>query len=71
MSMNYIRRYYAVPAKRGMRVTVDGYSGTIVGSYGQYLRVRVDGEKHAGLWHPTWRVEYHQPTEAQREKEAI
>jgi hypothetical protein len=58
MSAEYVRRYYRVPAKRGMRVTVDGKPGTIIGFRHQYLRVRFDGDKHALNAHPTWRVEY-------------
>lgn len=66
MSLKYIRKAYDVPAKRGGRVLfrhMDGggkSKGTITGSYGQYLRVRLD---HSDLarplkLHPTWNVEY-------------
>lgn len=58
-SLNYVRSRYGVPAKRGMRVTCDGLEGIIVGGQGNYLRVRIDGEKHLSTWHPTWRVTYH------------
>ena len=59
-SLDYVRRKYRVPARRGMRVTVDGKSGVITCGDGQYLRVRLDGEKRSGRWHPTWRVVYHE-----------
>lgn len=58
MSMEYIRRTYGVPAKRGMRVVIDGKPGRIVSSMGGYLRVRLDGELRPSNYHPTWRVEY-------------
>lgn len=65
MSMEYIRRYYGVPAKRGGRVryTPDGnrylaHEGVIVGSRGAHLRVRMGDEKKAGSYHPTWQIEY-------------
>lgn len=59
MSAEYVRNYYKVPAKRGMRIVADGKPGKIVGFDGQYLRVRLDGEKRIGSWHPTWNIDYH------------
>lgn len=56
--MNYIRNHYNVPAKRGGRVRYNGKPGVITGTRGQYLRIRLDGEKRAGNYHPTWRIEY-------------
>lgn len=69
--MDYIRRTYGVPARRGLRFLFIGgnpdpesddkvktRAGTIVGSRGQYLRVRMDGEAHIRTLHPTWRIEY-------------
>jgi hypothetical protein len=58
MSMQYIRDYYRVPAKRGARLAFQGRPGTIVGSSHQYLRVRLDGDTSTVLLHPTWEVEY-------------
>lgn len=58
MSAEYVRNYYGVPAKRGMRITVDGRPATIVGFDGARLRIRRDGEKHIVNAHPTWRVDY-------------
>jgi len=62
MSLQYIRDTYGVPAKRGGRVeyTPNGNRtrGTITGSSGQYLRVRLDGSKHSGRFHPTWEMRY-------------
>jgi len=59
--MAYIRRSYAVPAKRGMRVAVDGRAGVIVGARYAYLRIRFDDDRSIGVAHPTWRVEYPNP----------
>ena len=62
MSMEYIRRTYGVPARRGALIehNPDGinFTGRIVGSKGAYLRVRMDGATRIWTLHPTWRVEY-------------
>lgn len=64
MSLKAIRQFYGVPAKRGMRVVYTGYDnprpGTITGSSGMYVRIRLDGERGSGRYHPTWRVDYKQ-----------
>ena len=60
--MNYIRRYYGVPAKRGGRVKYTGGKspryGTIKSASGPHLRILLDGDKYAGTYHPTWELEY-------------
>ena len=62
MSMNYIRSTYNVPAKRGARVEYlypsPARMGTIVGSVGARLRIRLDGDKHSRIFHPTWMLVY-------------
>jgi hypothetical protein len=63
MSMDYIRSYYKVPAKRGARVeylATDGelLQATITGSRGQYLRARLDNSTRSILLHPTSRLKY-------------
>jgi len=65
MSMEYIRKHYGVPAKRGGRVrfTPEGeqrpaHEGVIIGSRGAYLRVRMDGQKKVGIYHPACVMEY-------------
>ena len=62
MSMKYIREVYHVPAKRGMRVThTYGHPhrhGTITGSRGARLRIRLDGDSASGIYHPTWELTY-------------
>jgi len=60
MSMDYVRKRYGVPAKRGKRVTVDGKSGRITSAKGGYILVRFDGMPISIPCHPTWRVEYEQ-----------
>ena len=59
-AMEWIRKSYSVPAKRGMKVTVDGEAGVIASAKHGYIMVRFDGKKHAEPCHPTWRVEYEQ-----------
>lgn len=52
MTMDYIRRTYGVPAKRGARVLLrDGREG-VVTSASHYVRVRVNGEKRVHQRHP-------------------
>lgn len=72
MSMRYIRRYYKVPARRGARVEYTGeqepQQGTITSSEGARIRVRMDGEKHTGIYHPTWEMRY-LPAAAPEKKE--
>ncbi len=66
MSMDWIRNHYGVPAKRGGRVeytpcegsTDAPARGTITGTSGPHLRVRLDGEKRSGRYHPTWQLRY-------------
>lgn len=54
----YVRKRYGVPAKRGRRVVANGKPGVITRSAGHYIRVRLDGEKRSGYWHPTWHMLY-------------
>ena len=56
--MDYIRKTYGVPAKRGGRVTFCGCPGTITGARYGRLRVRFDGEKDAVPLHPTYNIVY-------------
>lgn len=66
MSMAYIRELYGVPAKRGGEIVFtedngDRYRGTIVGSRGGRIRVRIltrSGPSGIATLHPTWNVEY-------------
>ena len=62
MSMEYVRKTYGVPAKRGGRVLYTGDHsgaryGTITGA-SHRIRVRFDGFKFSLPLHPTWMVEY-------------
>jgi hypothetical protein len=64
VSMEYIRRTYGVPAQRGARVhwawPLAGLSGdgTIIGSRGAHLRLRLDGWRQTVIAHPTWLLTY-------------
>lgn len=57
-SLQYVRDYYNVPAYKGVRVNVYGKSGVITGGDGSYVKIRLDGAKHAGNYHPTDGVTY-------------
>ena len=65
MSMDYIRRAYGVPAKRGGRVSYTAaekaVQGTIVSARGHYLRVRWDESGMTHSMHPTWMLVYLKP----------
>ena len=52
-AMEQIRRTRKVPAKRGMRVTVDGKPGTIRSASRGYINVQFDGDRHTMPAHPT------------------
>ena len=71
--MEYIRDTYGVPAKRGGRVEYRGgaeiQTGTITGSDGHYLRIRIDGEKHSGNYHPAWAMRFLDATPPTQPKE--
>lgn len=62
MSMEWVRKRYNVPAKRGGRVHYTGCSkdqlGTITGTNGGHLLIRLDGLKISHPFHPTWELEY-------------
>lgn len=64
MSMEWVRKNYRVPAKRGGRVEYAGDNGsgprmgTIIRADGPRLRIRLDGDDWAGAYHPTWALRY-------------
>jgi hypothetical protein len=62
MSLPWVRKTYGVPAKRGGRVeyTGDGRKelGTITGTSGGHLSIRLDSVKHSLPFHPTWELRY-------------
>lgn len=68
MTMQYIREFYGVPAKRGARVTVNGKQGVITGSVGAYIRVKFDGDSYSKQCHPDWRVKYSDALDEARQR---
>lgn len=64
-NMQYIRDTYGVPAKRGARVEYTGGQeprlGTITGTGGCGVLIRLDGDKHSLPYHPTWELRYLTP----------
>jgi len=65
VSMDYIRRTYGVPAKRGARIEFRDHNGrwhkgVIVASRGMYLRARMPtlGARDIVTLHPTSDVRY-------------
>lgn len=62
MSMKYIRDYYNVPAKRGMKVRYwdsrNWLYGIITSSKSSHLYIKLDGKKHSLPFHPTFYIEY-------------
>ena len=57
--MDYIRKTYNVPAKQGGVIEYQGKIGRILGASGGYLRIKLDGEKRVGLYHPTYNITYY------------
>lgn len=57
-TMEWIRRYYDVPARHRMRIEYDGKPATIVGASNASLRIRIDGERRILPTHPCWRIVY-------------
>jgi len=72
MSIENLRNYYNVPAKVGMYIELTDnfcaskgdkpWTAKIVGSDGQYLRIRFEGESRIYTVHPTWNVKYPEKT---------
>lgn len=62
MSIAWVRKHYNVPAKVGGRVEYTGESkpqlGTICGTSGGHLSIKLDGVKHSMPFHPTWKLRY-------------
>jgi len=64
VSMEWIRKNYGVPAKRGGRIRYtdnhgDKWEGTITAARGPYLLVHIPGwHLQRARLHPTWNVEY-------------
>lgn len=60
-SLEWVKKYYGLNfIKRGMRVRVySGKFGIITSSYKSNLRIKLDGEKHPGIYHPTWDIVYY------------
>ncbi len=62
--MERIRQAYGAPVRRGGRVVWlenDGKRrtmGTITGTRGQYIRIRLDGANYSQNYHPTCCLEY-------------
>jgi hypothetical protein len=64
MSMEWVRNYYKVPAKRGGRVVYTGGKtpeyGTIKSAKDGKLYIQLDGMTytHPLPFHPTWEIKY-------------
>jgi len=57
-SLNWIRRNYNIPAHKGREITYQGKPAVILGGRRQYVRLRVEGERHPVTTHPTWAITY-------------
>lgn len=57
MSIEYIRTYYGVPAKRGGRVLFNGKPAVIIGTRNAYLQLK-DEQGNLFIAHPTWEMIY-------------
>lgn len=63
MNMNYILKYYKVPAKVGMSVIACGQKGMIVGAKNAYLRIKIDEGNKIRLYLSTWEMKHLGPLE--------
>jgi hypothetical protein len=53
VSLEYIRDYYKVPAYKDVKVkNPKGEQGVIAGANGPHVKVKMDGVKHAQIYHP-------------------
>ncbi|MGO2306872.1 MAG: hypothetical protein ACTH5W_19460 [Providencia sp.] len=59
---DYINETYGLNIKKGDRVRYtygkEPKEGTIVGVHAASLKIKMDGDKHADIYHPTWELEY-------------
>ena len=51
--LEYIRIYYGVPAIKGKVIGYNGKLGVITGASGPYVKIKLEGEKHALPYHPS------------------
>lgn len=51
--MEYIRKMYGVPAKRGALIEYNGKKGVVTGTSGPHIMARLEGEKFSKVYHPT------------------
>ncbi len=51
--LEYIRDYYGVPATKGKIVSYEGKLGVITGASGPHVKMKLEGEKKAQIYHPT------------------
>ena len=51
-SLDYVKRTYGVPVKRGQRVIHEGEHGTVTSGDGAHVRVRFDGRAFSVPCHP-------------------
>lgn len=58
MSMEWHRRNYGVPVRRGRQVIFDGKPGRITSAPDNYLRIQLDEGGSPLVAHPRWRVTY-------------
>ena len=58
-TVDYIRKYYNVPARIGGRIRyMEKHEGIIAGVDGGYLMIVLDGEPVGNYFHPTGEIEY-------------
>lgn len=59
---DYINETYDLNIKKGDRVRYTfgngSREGTIVGTHAGKLKIKMDGDDYADIYHPTWELEY-------------
>lgn len=51
--LEYIRSYYKVPAVVGRVVYAGDRRGIVTGASGPHVKIHMDGDRRAGVYHPT------------------
>lgn len=63
MSLEYIQKHYDTRAVKGAKILCCGLDAKIVGAKNQYLRVKLVATSKIVTVHPTWEIEYNDPTQ--------
>ncbi len=52
-AFDYIKKYYGLSFRKGMRVNALGNPGVVTGTESAHVMVKLDALKHSNPYHPT------------------